>query len=330
VNKKAVRNLRVSQLPTSWRDEEALCYASFVARDPGIYVEILIRGSIDQVWRHTQEPGIHQLWDLRFSEIRYLPRPSESEPQRFLYSTRLGFGLHIDGEGESTGTREGAGGIRISALKFWSRDSKSLIEEGSGYWRYIPVCDGTRFLTWYDYRTRFGALGPIVDRLVFRPWIGWATAWSFDRLRMWIDEGVAPATSLRFAIIHGIARSGIAFIWLWQGLVPKLLHRDADERAMMAAAGLPAELIPVIGLIEILFAMAGLLLWRWRPYFLLNIAAMIVAALVVALQSPSYITAAFNPITLNAGVAFLAITGYLAASNVPTASHCVRRTPEEK
>jgi hypothetical protein len=297
-----------------------------VARDPGIYVEILIRGSIDEVWRHTQEPAIHELWDLRFSAIRYLPRPSEAEPQRFLYSTRLGFGLHIDGEGESTGTHEGASGVRTSALKFWSSDPKSLIREGSGYWRYVPSHDVTRFLTWYDYRSRFGIFGRMLDRLVFRPWIGWATAWSFDRLRLWIDEGIAPAVSLRFARIHGVARTGIAFIWLWQGLVPKLLHRDADERAMMAAAGLPAELIPVIGLIEIMFALAGLWLWRWRPYFALNIVAMIVAASAVAIRSPAYITAAFNPITLNAGVVFLSIAGYLAAPHIPSASRC-RRSP---
>lgn len=300
-----------------------------VARDAGIYVEILIRGSIDEVWRHTQEPSIHELWDLRFSAIRYLPRPSETEPQRFLYSTRLGFGLHIDGEGESTGTRDSDGGIRTSALKFWSLDQKSLIGNGSGYWRYVPVSDGTRFLTWYDYRTRFGVFGRVVDRLVFRPWIGWATAWSFDRLRLWIDEGIAPAAGLAFALIHGVARSGIAFIWLWQGLVPKLLHRDADERAMMAAAGLPSELIPLIGLIEVLVGIGGLWLWRWRPYFLLNIAAMIVAGLVVALKSPAYISAAFNPITLNSGVISLAIAGYLAASHVPTASRCLRRPPTE-
>src|SRR6185369_7100234 len=119
---------------------------------------------------------IHQRWDLRFTEIRYLPKGTEDEPQRFLYSTRIGFGMHIDGEVESTGTHESATGIRTSALKFWSADPRSLIREGSGYWRYIPTPDGVRFLTWYDYRTRFGAAGALFDRVVFRPLIGWATA----------------------------------------------------------------------------------------------------------------------------------------------------------
>ena len=39
---------------------------------PGIYVERRVRGSVDEVWRLTQTPEVHQRWDLRFTEIRYL------------------------------------------------------------------------------------------------------------------------------------------------------------------------------------------------------------------------------------------------------------------
>jgi hypothetical protein len=38
---------------------------------PGIYVERRVRGSVDEVWRVTQTPEVHQRWDLRFTEIRY-------------------------------------------------------------------------------------------------------------------------------------------------------------------------------------------------------------------------------------------------------------------
>jgi hypothetical protein len=47
-----------------------------------IYVEIRIRGGMDELWRRTQDPGLHERWDLRFSEIVYLPRPDETRPQR--------------------------------------------------------------------------------------------------------------------------------------------------------------------------------------------------------------------------------------------------------
>jgi hypothetical protein len=49
----------------------------------GIYVEIRIRGGMDEQWRRRQDPGLHEQWDLRFSEIVSLPRPDETMPHRF-------------------------------------------------------------------------------------------------------------------------------------------------------------------------------------------------------------------------------------------------------
>src|SRR5712692_267453 len=103
-----------------------------------IYVEINIQADLDDLWSKTQVPSLHQRWDLRFTRIEYLARDDDSHPQRFLYSTRIGFGLKISGEGETVGTRDDGNGSRTSALKFWSDDPKSLILQGSGYWKYIP------------------------------------------------------------------------------------------------------------------------------------------------------------------------------------------------
>jgi hypothetical protein len=296
-----------------------------MARDAGIYVEILIRGSADEIWQRTQIPDLHELWDLRFTAIEYLPKASENEPQRFRYSTRIGFGVKIEGEGESTATGDDATRLRTTALKFWSSDRKSLIKEGSGYWRYIPVTGGIRFLTWYDYRTRGGAIGTLVDRFLFRPLIGWATAWSFDRLRLWIDREIAPRSSLRMALIHALARLGIFFVWLWQGLMPKLLFPSVDERVLMTAMGVPPNWLAAIGVIELALAFAALLLWRWRPFFLMNITAMAGALVAVAVAAPSCLVAAFNPVTLNAGMILLSFIGYLSAEELPSAGQCLRR-----
>ncbi len=298
--------------------------------DPGIYVEIFMSATVDEIWHRTQAPDLHERWDLRFSAIDYLPKQSLDEPQRFHYSTRIGFGLRIEGEGESTGTREATTGLRTSALSFSSSDPKSLIEEGSGYWKYIPTDDGARFLTWYNYRTRFGGAGRIIDQIIFRPLIGWATAWSFDRLRMWVEEGVPPEVSMRMAIIHALARLGIAFVWLWQGLIPKLVFVSADEQAMLASSGLSHRFLPVIGVIELLFAVATITLWRWRPLFLLNASVMIAALLAVALHSPTYLVAAFNPVTLNVTLILLSLVGYFSALNLPSASRCLRQAAQGK
>jgi hypothetical protein len=165
----------------------------------GIYVEILIRAPMDALWARTQTPGLHERWDLRFSRIHYLPKSHDDEPQRFEYSTRLGFGVEVNGQGETVGQRDSPDGSRSSALKFWSAAPLSIIREGSGYWKYIPTADGIRFLSWYDYRTRFGSAGALFDRVVFRPLIGWATAWSFDRLRLWLEQDIDPSKAIRHA-----------------------------------------------------------------------------------------------------------------------------------
>ena len=161
----------------------------------GLYIETRIRADLDDLWARTQDPAQHQRWDLRFTEIQYLPL-AEGEPQRFRYAVRVLPFLTVSGTGVAAGEKERPDGTRTSALRFASPHPLSLLAEGSGYWRYIPVADGVRFLTGYDYRPRWGALGALADRLVLRPLMGWATAWSFDRLRLWLERGITPERAL--------------------------------------------------------------------------------------------------------------------------------------
>ncbi|MFE9095293.1 hypothetical protein [Streptomyces sp. NPDC007264] len=157
----------------------------------GLYIEAHIRGDVDELWARTQDPAQHRRWDLRFTEIDLLPRAA-GEPQRFRYATRVLPFLTVSGTGVSAGERTRPDGTRTSALRFSSPHPLSLLAEGSGYWRYVPDGDGVRFLTGYDYRPRWGRLGALADRFFFRPLMGWATAWSFDRLRLWLERGITP------------------------------------------------------------------------------------------------------------------------------------------
>ncbi|WP_260615620.1 hypothetical protein [Microbispora sp. KK1-11] len=127
---------------------------------------------------------------MRFTDIDYLPRADDG-PQYFQYAFRLLSGLVITGTGVTTGDRHDTAG-RTSALRFSSDHPLSLIRSGSGCWRYVPTDDGVRFVTRYGYRPGWGKA---VD-LVFRPLIGWATAWSFDRLRLWLETDQTPERSL--------------------------------------------------------------------------------------------------------------------------------------
>ncbi|GAA3375808.1 hypothetical protein GCM10020367_45070 [Streptomyces sannanensis] len=181
-----------------------------------LYIETRIRADLDLLWERTQQPAQHQRWDLRFTEIDYLPR-AEGEPQHFRYTTRLLPFLAVSGTGVAAGERHRPDGARTSALRFSSPHPLSLIEEGSGYWKYVPDGEGVRFLTGYDYRPRWGWFGAIADRLVFRPLMGWATAWSFDRLRLWCERGITPARSLAHALAETAVRLAAVTAVLWDG-----------------------------------------------------------------------------------------------------------------
>lgn len=152
-----------------------------------IYVEIEISAPIEEVWRRTQDAAQHSRWDLRFSRITPA-EPDASGVRSFTYERRVPFHT-VEGVGVSIGERSRPDGSRTSALKFFTRDRISPIRAGRGYWRYVPSADGgTRFITGYDYTPGWGHW---VD-VVARPVLGWATAWSFDRLRVWIERGEEP------------------------------------------------------------------------------------------------------------------------------------------
>ena len=294
-----------------------------------IYVEIAIQAPLEELWRLTQSPDLHQRWDLRFTRIAYLPRPDPGEPQRFRYETRIGFGLAVSGEGETAGERDLADGTRSSALRFWSADAKSLIREGSGYWKYVPAGASVRFLTRYDYTPRFGAPGRWLDTLLFRPLLGWATAWSFDRLRRWLEQGLEPEAALRQALVHAVARGALAAVWIYQGLVPKLLAPERGELAILRATGLlPGHegfLLVLLGLAEVGLGLVMLArpASRWPlGTTLLLLPGFLLAALYAV---PASFLAPFNPPTLILAMAALALIAWWASKDVVSARHCRRR-----
>jgi len=159
------------------------------AHSRGIYVRIVIRAPLQRVWELTQDPAEHARWDLRFSRIT----PEQQLPSggyRFRYERRMPFHT-IHGTGTSIGERRNVDGTATSALRFDTRDRLSPLGAGRGFWRYERTEDGagTVFTTGYDYAPGWGR--PL-DRLVLRRVIGWMTAWSFDRLRIWAEDGIPP------------------------------------------------------------------------------------------------------------------------------------------
>lgn len=307
--------------------------ASSARRRRPIYVESRIRASMEDLWNRTQDPDQHQRWDVRFGTIEYLPKEGDGT-QRFTYGTKIAPGITIGGTGESLGERNRPDGTRWSGLKFWATDRRSIIDAGAGYWRYVPTEDGIRFLTRYDYRPRWGRFGEFVDQHVFRPVFGWATAWSFDRLRLWLEDDVAPERSRDLAVAHATAISAMAGVWLYQGIVPKLWKADGGEVAIWQGLGLSrrgaTRAVRAAGLAEVGFAAVTLTLAKRRWPFVLTVVAMPMLAAGAGITDRTVMTKAFNPASLNLAMTALAGVAIATTDGRPSGRRPLREAPDRQ
>ncbi len=104
-----------------------------MSRKP-IYVEIDIQAPIEKAWDYTQNPQLHEQWDLRFTSITYISKKAPEEPQRFTYETKLIPGLQVSGWGGESkgGEHHKEDGTRTSSLHFGTPQKRSPIAEGKG------------------------------------------------------------------------------------------------------------------------------------------------------------------------------------------------------
>ncbi|WP_421385437.1 DoxX-like family protein [Bacillus salacetis] len=286
---------------------------------------------MEKLWEHTQNPDLHSEWDLRFTEITYLPR-EEGEPQRFRYKTNIGFGLSISGTGETAGEIHKRTGERVSSLKFWTKHPLSLIKEGRGYWKYTPAGKEISFETQYDYDTNFGKAGAFADSYLFRPLIGWATAWSFDLLKLWLEKGHHPQLVIKKTVTYWLISLVFFVVWLYQGLVPKLIFNHPEEISMLTALigdGLDAVLLlKIIGLLEMAFAFVWILPFSKKRLFAVHGVILVGLTVSAVSANPESAFHPFNPLTFNLTLIGLSIAGFLNSSCLPSAKHCKRSRKE--
>ena len=153
-----------------------------------LHVSVRLRTTVERLWDITQDHVLHPTWDHRFSRIVMLaPRIETGTEMRY---ERTVLGMTIRGFGRYKLHRP----LSQSTFEFWSDDPRSLIRRGVGLWLYRPLGDGTvLFSTSYTYEVRWGALGWLLDRLVFRPFFQRETERSFRRLaETWFSGGASP------------------------------------------------------------------------------------------------------------------------------------------
>lgn len=110
--------------------------------------------------------------------------------------------------------------------------------------------------------------------------------------------------------INWIARGGLAFMFAYHGLVPKLLWLSQGERTMIQAHGIEQVQVfaTLAGVGEVVLALWILL--SPRSAWPIAVAAAALAGLLVdvAVFSPAMLREAFNPVSLNvAGLALCAV-----------------------
>lgn len=294
-----------------------------------IYVEVPIHAEVDNLWEASQNPSLHEQWDLRFSSITYLPK-KEGQPQEFVYSRTVGPFLKVEGWGKSVGTFHKENGTRSSSLHFGTDQWISPIREGRGYWNYEPQEDHVKFLTQYDYTVNFGKAGEWIDKLVFRPLIGWATALSFDVLKRWLEQGESPRFQyMRFFCTY-LLTLFFAFIWVYQGLVPKIIGMHPEERTMISNTLALSEngtstAVFMIGIVEVLFGIGWLFYRRKRQLFLLQLFVFPLLTIAALIAAPAVAIHPFNPVTFNLSLLVLSMVGLLLSKDVPSATSCKRK-----
>ena len=294
-----------------------------------IYVELDINCSINKAWQFTQQPSMHEQWDLRFSSITYNEKVHQDDPQQFTYTTKVMPGIVVSGWGESKGSHEKKNGVKTSSLHFGTSQLISPIKEGRGYWQYIPKEKGITFLTLYDYDTRFGVIGRLLD-VLFRPLLGWSTALSFDVLARWIEVGESPKTQYRRFFSYYFIMFLFIFVWLYQGLVPKIIGQHPLEIEMLTklsplGVAQATDAIIWVGVLEVVVA----LLFSFRKlHKVLWLAQVVLFPLLTTgaiIAAPYVATDPFNVITLNITLWVLSIIALMLQVELPTATSCKRK-----
>lgn len=118
-----------------------------------------------------------------------------------------------------------------------------------------------------------------------------------------------------------LARVALALMFIWHGLVPKILWLSPDEVAMIQAHGFGAvePIAQLAGLGEIALGLLLVLLRRQRWPLLLVAAVLLGLLLDVAWFSPHLLLQAFNPLSTNLAGLALCLLGWLAEKPLPGA-----------
>lgn len=111
-----------------------------------------------------------------------------------------------------------------------------------------------------------------------------------------------------------VSRVVLAFSWIYQGAVPKIACQSPGEIELLGHVvrtyELACSLVTWMGYGEILFGIV--LLFTFRSWvFLLNIIALLILLLYVAVFQPGLFILPFNPLTFNVSLIGVSLIAYM-------------------
>jgi uncharacterized membrane protein YphA (DoxX/SURF4 family) len=111
----------------------------------------------------------------------------------------------------------------------------------------------------------------------------------------------------RLKKINLIGRYALAFVFIYHGVVPKLLWLSPTEIALTNAHHLDATIVaPIAGVIEILLGISIVVFRNSLAPVYVGIVLLIALLLDVILIMPSLLIGAFNPVSINIAIIVIA------------------------
>lgn len=111
--------------------------------------------------------------------------------------------------------------------------------------------------------------------------------------------------------IQRLIQFSLALLWIYQGLIPKLLIPSPFEIQVWQFMGLESELATITarlsGIVEILFGCIFLLWQRSRWVHYLNIVGLLGLLLLCARIDPVQLIGSFNPMIMNGAMLVLSL-----------------------
>ena len=102
------------------------------------------------------------------------------------------------------------------------------------------------------------------------------------------------------AHINSITRYALGFVFIYHGLVPKILWLSPIEISLASLHNLDAEVVsPIAGAFEIVLGLAIIFLKRSLIPVYIAAAALVILLIDVIIVIPGLLAEAFNPVTIN-------------------------------